>query len=108
MEPLRTYAEHWFQHTAVSIGTKFLFQASRKRIEDIEAARPGFAQHLRAVALGHLSGNDATTVRRALAALAIVGTIDDIQQINALTESSDPMISGAARFARFELEHRAA
>jgi hypothetical protein len=108
MDPLRDYTEHWFRHTAITHHTRFLFRTACKHIAEIEFARPGFSHSLRAVALAHLSDEDKGNVRQALTALAIVGTVEDIDRIKAIAERDAAEISAVARFAQFELEHRAA
>ena len=73
---------------------------------EADEARPGFAEQLRAVALEALSGSNTDLARRGLAALSVVGTGADLAAIEAIGAGSDG-IAADARYAAFEIKHRA-
>jgi hypothetical protein len=107
MDTLFDYADNWLRQTGISHQTQFLFGTARKFIQEIEAARPGFSHHLRSAALTHLSDADYHMARKSLIALAIVGHVDDVEAIKEVASRGLPNLAAVARFARFELEHRA-
>ena len=108
MSTLREYAEHWFAHTSLRIDTPFLLKHVHESVRRVADARPGFASELREIALATLGSAERDLVHRALAALAVVGRSEDLAAISVLTTSHDSWIAGAARTAKFEIEHSAA
>jgi hypothetical protein len=108
MNPLRDYVEHWFAHTALRTGRPNWLKLTEQWITDVAGARPGFAAELRQVAREALSSSERDLVHRGLAALAVVGTKEDLSAIESLLTNPDSYISGAASTARFEIVHRAA
>jgi len=108
MTPLREYAEHWFKHTALRVGHPNWLKLNARWVRDVADARPGFTAELREVALEALRASDRELVHRALAALAVVGTVTDLPTVDPFASSDDTYVAGAARTAAFEIQHRAA
>ena len=108
MSSIREYAAHWFAHTSLRIDTPYRLGVVHETVRGVANARPGFAPELRSIALDALGRTDRELVHRALAVLAVLGCPEDLAAIAPLTESEDSWIGGAARAARFEIEHRAA
>jgi len=80
---------------------------ARQWIEETAEARPGFREHLRSVALEALAGPNLLLVRRGLMALSIVGTQADLPALDPLRASAVRGIAADARYAAFEIKHRA-
>src|SRR5262245_41140982 len=89
MSTIREYAEHWFAHTSLRIDTPYRLGSVHETIGGVANARPGFGSELRRIALDALGSADRELVHRALAALAVVGSTQDVAAISALTESED-------------------
>jgi len=108
MTPLREYAEHWFAHTDLRIERPNSLILSKNWIGQVASARPGFDAELRQIALAALNSLQRVLVHRGLAALAVIGTAEDLPAIEPLMPNPDPYISRAASTAHFEIAHRAA
>lgn len=78
-----------------------------QRVADQEAAHPGFAAELRQFALETLgAAEDELAGRRALSALAVVGSRPDLAAVSAVGEARGGAIRKDAGAAAYEIEHR--
>jgi hypothetical protein len=107
MDALREYAQFWLERTAVRLGHPNWHQLNRSWIENVERGRPGFAAQLRLVALDALGAEDATWAEKGVAALAVVGQVEDLGRLAAYGERRGAAAGKNARTAMFEIEHRA-
>lgn len=107
MNPLREYAKFWLERTAVRLGHPNWHRLNEYWIENIESGRPGFAAQLRLVALDALGADDAAWAEKGVAALAVVGRLEDLDRLAAYGESRGAATGKNARTAMFEIEHRA-
>jgi hypothetical protein len=78
----------------------------RKHIEEMALARPKFPNYLRQAALSALDADDVEIIRRALAALAFVGTPADLPKVTNLVENTNTDLSKDAGTCVFEIELR--
>ena len=101
MDPEFEYAYHWLRDTAVRLYRPFDLSFNRRRVEEIEAGRPGFAGQLRLAALNAIQSGDRELVHKGIAALAIVGEHPDCRALEAVP----PEHARTARTAIFEIEH---
>jgi hypothetical protein len=101
------YVRHWFTHHALSTSTPTLRALAREWILETAEARPGFLAQLRQVALESVSGQDWSLVRRGILALAVVGISEDLPLLESFEASSDERLAADARYATFEIKHRA-
>ena len=108
MTVLREYVEHWFRHTAMRVGKPEWLERNAVWVQQAAEGRPGFADELRNIALEALQNSERELVHRALAALAVIGSSEDLGAIGQFTTSHDEWLAAAARTAAFEIEHRAA
>jgi hypothetical protein len=90
------------------LATPFLLSLHGQHIADAQAASPGFATRLRRVALETLEGQDPAWLRRALGALAFVGTKEDVTRISLLMGHSDEGVAKDAGTCLFEIRKRTA
>ena len=104
-DPIAEYADHWFRHTAITIERPRWLDQTRESIANVARVRPGFDERLRNVALAALRSEDHVLVRRALAALAVVGAEIDAEAVRVLINSDDQRVADAAKTALFEINH---
>ena len=75
----------------------------RRQIAEKVQAEPMFAEKLRQVALEVLKSDEPSMIRRALTALAFVGTDADVGPVKALKAHGDPAVSKDASTCLFEI-----
>ena len=107
MNPLREYAEHWLTSTAVRLNNPRDHRLNTDWISDIEGGRPGFSAQLRQVALDALNSDDRVWTQKGIAALAVVGQVEDLVALAACRSRAGSDVASSARTAMFEIEHRA-
>lgn len=101
------FVDHWFRHHALSRATPTTTRLAQEWLEQASVAYDGFALCLREVALAALADADLGIVRRAIIALATVGTAADLPQLEALAEGAPEGVSAEARATIYELQRRA-
>jgi hypothetical protein len=93
--------------TAVRLGHPNALHLNRHWIGNVDEGRPGFAEHVRQVALEALASADASWAQKGIAALAAVGYVDDLDALAACGQRLGGQAATNARTAMFEIEHRA-
>ena len=107
IDPLREYAHFWLERTAIRLGHPNWLRLAAHWIADVEAGRPGFAARLREVARDVIAGDDVGLVHKGVAALAVVGTAEDLPALARAGEAHGGLVATHARTAAYEIEHRA-
>jgi len=101
MDPQFEYAYHYLRDTAFYLQRPFHLARNRQRVTETDAGRPGFAVQLRLVALDALRSEDPLLDHKGIAALAVVGVVEDIPHLEQLV-AVHPDVT---RTAIFEIEH---
>ena len=99
--PQFEYAYHWLRDTALYLQRPNHLARNRRHVTEIDTGRPGFASQLRLVALEALGSEGSLLVHKAIAALAVVGTIEDLPHLELVAAAHRNVV----RTAIFEIEH---
>jgi hypothetical protein len=99
MELLREFAHVWLRRTALPLGHANGLVLNRRGIAQLERAHPGFADQLRQAALDAVEGAEPALQRRAVAALAVVGTPADIPALRRAGQRAGAPLAQEARTA---------
>ena len=103
-----TYARWFFaKRTLYPMERVYWMELNARWISEQEQAHPGFGTALRAVALEALAAGDGPGMRKALSALAVVGTAADLPALDHLAAKSGAVGKDAGA-AAWEIRHREA
>lgn len=105
------HARHYWQRRSIPCldqGRDWL-ERNRTWIEEEASRHPGFGDALRTIALDALGSDESFDVRRALSALAVLGTPDDVPRLREVANERGGVVARDAGAAVSEIEkHRRA